>query len=69
MFMPKPPRVASACRSLDTRPIDRGQPIALVFLYSITAPTAATPSSSRHWFITDATGHIEEVHGPGVVGE
>ncbi len=24
---------------------------------------------SRHWIITDANGHIEEVKGPGVVGE
>ena len=24
---------------------------------------------SRHWIITDATGHMEEVKGPGVVGE
>jgi ApaG protein len=24
---------------------------------------------SRHWIISDATGHTEEVHGPGVVGE
>jgi ApaG protein len=24
---------------------------------------------SRHWIITDATGHTEEVHGDGVVGE
>lgn len=24
---------------------------------------------SRHWVITDAHGHIEEVQGPGVVGE
>ncbi len=24
---------------------------------------------SRHWVITDATGHMEEVKGPGVVGE
>ena len=23
---------------------------------------------SRHWIITDAFGHIEEVKGPGVVG-
>ncbi len=23
---------------------------------------------TRHWVITDATGHVEEVHGPGVVG-
>ena len=24
---------------------------------------------SRHWIITDGTGHMEEVRGPGVVGE
>ena len=24
---------------------------------------------SRHWIITDDTGHVEEVKGPGVVGE
>jgi len=24
---------------------------------------------SRHWVITDATGHMEEFKGPGVVGE
>lgn len=24
---------------------------------------------SRHWLITDGTGHCEEVQGPGVVGE
>jgi ApaG protein len=24
---------------------------------------------SRHWIITDATGHTQEVKGPGVVGE
>lgn len=24
---------------------------------------------ARHWVITDASGHVEEVRGPGVVGE
>lgn len=24
---------------------------------------------SRHWIITDGSGHVEEVRGPGVVGE
>lgn len=24
---------------------------------------------SRHWIITDGDGHVEEVRGPGVVGE
>lgn len=24
---------------------------------------------SRHWYITDANGHVQEVHGEGVVGK
>ena len=24
---------------------------------------------SRHWIIADATGHVEDVKGPGVIGE
>jgi ApaG protein len=24
---------------------------------------------ARHWLITDARGHVEEVRGPGVIGE
>ena len=24
---------------------------------------------SRHWIITDAEGHVEEVRGPGVIGQ
>jgi len=24
--------------------------------------------TTRHWIITDATGHVEEVDGPGVIG-
>lgn len=27
-----------------------------------------TRLESRHWIITDAAGHVEEVRGPGVVG-
>jgi ApaG protein len=27
-----------------------------------------TRLESRHWIITDAMGHVEEVRGPGVVG-
>jgi ApaG protein len=27
-----------------------------------------TQLTSRHWIITDASGHVEEVRGPGVVG-
>jgi len=29
----------------------------------------ATQLVSRHWIITDANGHVQEVRGPGVVGE
>lgn len=42
------------------------------FLYTITISNeGALPVQllSRHWIITDGTGHVEEVEGPGVVGE
>ena len=42
------------------------------FAYQITI-TNEGPSPvkllSRHWIITDGTGQVEEVRGPGVVGE
>lgn len=31
--------------------------------------TEPTRLVSRHWVITDANGHVEEVKGPGVVGK
>ena len=43
-----------------------------VFAYTITIENVGTVPAqliSRHWIITDARGHVEEVHGPGVVGE
>jgi ApaG protein len=43
-----------------------------VFAYTITLKNTGTVAAqliSRHWIITDATGQIEEVRGPGVVGE
>ena len=42
------------------------------FLYTITISNEGTVPVqllSRHWIITDGTGHVEEVRGPGVVGE
>ena len=42
------------------------------FLYTITLTNEGAETCqliSRHWIIRDATGHIEEVEGPGVVGE
>jgi ApaG protein len=43
-----------------------------VFAYSIRITNLGDETVqllSRHWIITDATGHIEEVRGLGVVGE
>jgi ApaG protein len=42
------------------------------FLYTVRITNEGEVTAqliSRHWVITDATGHVEEVRGPGVVGE
>jgi ApaG protein len=42
------------------------------FLYTITISNEGTETVqllTRYWKITDGTGHIEEVRGPGVVGK
>jgi ApaG protein len=42
------------------------------FLYTITITnqgSEAVQLISRHWIITDANGQVEEVRGPGVVGQ
>ena len=42
------------------------------FLYTIQISNEGAETVqliSRHWIITDANGKIEEVQGPGVVGE
>lgn len=43
-----------------------------VFAYTMVITNHGTLSAqllSRHWLITDANGHIQEVSGDGVVGE
>jgi ApaG protein len=43
-----------------------------VFAYTVriaNVGTAAAQLLNRHWVITDAEGHVEEVRGPGVVGQ
>jgi ApaG protein len=43
-----------------------------VFAYTIRIANEGTETAqlkSRHWVITDARGRVEEVRGPGVVGE
>ena len=42
------------------------------FLYTVTISNESAETVqllTRHWVITDGTGHIEEVRGPGVVGK
>ena len=42
------------------------------FLYTVTISNEGPDTVqllTRHWLITDGTGHIEEVRGPGVVGK
>jgi len=43
-----------------------------LFAYTVTIRNTGEVAAqlvSRHWIITDADGQIEEVRGPGVVGE
>ncbi len=42
------------------------------FAYQVRVSNEGTETAqlvSRHWIITDADGHVEQVKGPGVVGE
>ena len=42
------------------------------FLYTVTIRNESSETvqlQSRHWIITDEATHVEEVRGPGVVGE
>jgi ApaG protein len=42
------------------------------FLYTVAIVNEGTETIqliSRHWLITDGSGHIEEVRGPGVIGK
>lgn len=53
---------------------DRSDPGDGRWLFAYTIEIANTSTDmvslrSRYWQITDAVGHVEEVHGPGVVGE
>lgn len=74
--MPTPTETSQGVR-VTVRPSfwpERSQPEngQFAFMYTVeianTGP-GAVQLSSRHWIITDATGHIEEVQGEGVVGK
>ena len=53
---------------------DRSQTFEIewVFIYSVRITNEGDDTVQllgRHWIITDATGHIEEVEGEGVIGQ
>ena len=53
---------------------DRSNPDAGLFFWAYTIEIAnhgevEVQLTHRHWLITDANGQVEEVRGPGVVGE
>ena len=53
---------------------ERSSPAAKLyfFVYNITITNVGSETAqliSRHWIITDGNEHVEEVRGPGVVGE
>jgi ApaG protein len=53
---------------------ERSTPAARQYFFAYTVRIANEGSTvvqlrSRHWVITDSTGHVQEVRGPGVVGE
>ena len=53
---------------------DRSQPDKnqWFFLYTVKISNESADTLqllTRHWIITDGTGHVEEVRGPGVVGK
>jgi len=42
------------------------------FLYTVAILNEGTDTIqlvSRHWLITDGSGHVEEIRGPGVIGK
>jgi ApaG protein len=51
---------------------ERSTPGQYFFAYTVTIANEGTSSAqlvSRHWLITDAHGRVQEVKGPGVVGQ
>lgn len=61
-------RVVSEYAAERSRPADKEWE----FLYTITISNEGSDTVqllTRHWIITDGDGHVEEIRGPGVVGE
>jgi ApaG protein len=48
---------------------DKGQYLFAYTIRIVNSGQTVAQLISRHWIITDANQHVEEVRGPGVVGE
>ena len=48
---------------------DQGRHVFSYTIRVVNTGTAGAQLISRHWVITDARGHVEEVRGSGVIGE
>lgn len=62
--------VAVECRYVEGESEPAGD--RYVFAYTITIRNqgdAAGQLRNRHWWVTDGQGHVQEVEGPGVVGQ
>ena len=63
-------RVAVRVRVRAGRPVSPADQWFFLYTITITNEGAETVQlMTRHWIITDGTGHVEEVKGPGVVGK
>jgi ApaG protein len=61
-------RVTPQYREEDSSP-DEGRYVWAYTIDIVNEGHEAVQLHTRHWRITDATGHTEEVRGPGVVGQ
>ncbi len=65
-------RIEVSARSMFVRDQSEPDEDRYVFAYTVTISntgTVAAQLKTRHWIITNAKGHIQEVRGEGVVGE
>jgi len=63
-------RVSVRCAYIADQSLPQAQ--RYVFAYTVRISNEGTDPAhlrTRHWIITDATGKVEEVRGPGVVGQ
>lgn len=67
-----PPRVEVQVKTMYVPAESRPDQAYYFFAYRITVKNLSSEKvqlMSRHWIITDGHGHLEEVKGPGVIGQ